>query len=536
MAGEKASATFGVNLDGNAAEVSDETAASLDHLRTSIAGSTDSLKSMSGALRRLKGNTDDVKAAKDDLKKKIAAETAALTSAQIKIQKSGVSLEQLTAKSKKLAEQQEAAKASQRSFGDSAKAIGGPLGELKEKLGGLGELAKLGSSKLGALGLAVGGLAVVVVALTTAVISGAVAFGKWFLSVGDAARSANLLREAVAGSATNAAALGTQVDDLAKRIPLGKDAINDLAVTLAKSNVQGQTLVDTLNAVGQASAAAGDDVGATVKELVERGRISQRFQVNPQELQGKGLGTQFFQEIATELSSKMKVGVKDAQAALFEGRVKLADGAAALRAALEKKFGGINLRKSLSLDVLVMKAKENLREPREGCESRADFTGLQEALRSALRGHRHRGQGLKKVLTLFGEGIVKAFDVGIPLAKQFFQGLVIGALSAYVAYLELSKTIKDTFGKDVFKGAFDGLDIGESTMKALEVAAKGVGVAVALIVTDVKIIATEIGALRKAFKWLVEDLPQTIVSTIGGIELSNPRSVDRRRLHRRDPR
>jgi hypothetical protein len=59
----------------------------------------------------------------------------------------------------------------------------------------------------------------------------------------------------------------------------------------------------------------------------------------------------------------MHVGVEQAKQALFEGRVKLADGAAALRAAVEKKFGGVNLRQMLSL-------REHREEARRGVRQR----------------------------------------------------------------------------------------------------------------------------------------------------------------------
>src|SRR5207253_2963805 len=96
-------ATFAINLEGNAAEVSDETAESLEHLREKVATGQQALRNMSGALRSLRGSTEEVKAAKAALKAKIDAERDAMSAANLTMLKSGATYEQLAAKAKKAA-------------------------------------------------------------------------------------------------------------------------------------------------------------------------------------------------------------------------------------------------------------------------------------------------------------------------------------------------------------------------------------------------------------------------------------------------
>ena len=368
MASEGANqATLSINLEDHVSESAESMADSVEALRDRIAGSEDAIKEMGGALRRLRGTSDEVKTAKGELVAKLQAEKDKISAANLALLKQGTTYDKLSAQTRKLTKDREdlkkktdkdaESKAKDRADAMSAaiRTAGGPVASLKEKLETLRAVTGDSSGAMGLATLAAAGLAAAVIAVAAAAAAGVLALGKLIIAGANAARTANLMREAAAGSASNATALGTQVDALADKIPTARGALNDLAISLAKSGVQGQTLVDTFNAVGQASAALGEDAGAKLRELVERGRLTQRLQVNPLELQGTGVQ---FEDIAKALAKNLKVGVNDARAALFEGRVKLADGAKALRDAVEQKFAGINLRRMLDLNVIAEKFQE----------------------------------------------------------------------------------------------------------------------------------------------------------------------------------
>jgi len=502
-------AKFSVKLDDQVSGSANAAADSLDSLRRRVAEGTDRLKDMAGSLRRLRGSTEEVKAAKDELKAKLNAERDAISAAQLAILKAGSSYEQLTAQSKKLAQEQEklakeqrGATAGLKSATSSAASLKGEVGELNAKAG-----ETPGYMSLAAAGVAA--LATAAIALVTTLAGAAVAFGKFVLASANAARTASLFREAATGSASNAYALGTQIDALAKKVPTAKSALNDLAISLAKSGIQGQTLVDTFNAVGQASAAMGDDAGAKLRELIERGKLTQRFAVNPLELQGTGLQVD---DLAKNLAASMRVGVGEARRALLEGRVKLADGAKALREVVESKFGDLNLRRMLDLNVLSEKFKETLSSLTSGVKLDPLLAGLKKL--SELFGEGTvTGATIKQIVTLLGTGMVKAIAFLLPLAGKFMQGLVVGTLDLLIGFFKLKNAISQAFGSN---DTLKGIDLMSLAFSAGKIAVMGLAAAVTVVAGVVAVGAAQIAAiagavwaLRKPFEWLTERLLTT---------------------------
>src|SRR5207253_894665 len=82
------------------------------------------------------------------------------------------------------------------------------------------------------------------------------------------------------------------------------------AVALSRTRLNGEQIVDTMNLVTQASAAMGDEAGNALKEIVTRGQLVGRLQINPQELFGTGVE---FDDIAKQLATSMNVGIADAR-------------------------------------------------------------------------------------------------------------------------------------------------------------------------------------------------------------------------------
>lgn len=502
---------IGVPVETNAAKAADD----VSGLRDQIARSRDVMKDAAAQMRSLAGKSAEVKAAKDQLKATIDRERASVSTATLGLLKHGTSYEKLADKAKLAGKHQaDFAKATEKAdpkksagaFGALNAAVtkvGGPLASARDRLKAFAEAARESGGGMGIATMAAGGLAAACVALTVALGAGVISLARWALRGADAARSLQLVREASTTSALNAKNLGTQIDALAGKVPTSVAALNDLAASLARSGISGVQAVDTLNAVAQANAAVGDASGAKIREIVERGKLMGRMFLGLRELAGTGLD---FEDVAGALAKDLGVGIKDARAALLEGRVKLGDGAKAMRTAVETKFGGINLRKLMSIEGLTDQISKKFAKMTAGIDlDRAGasvFKFIQIFDESTAT-----GAVLKRAVTAFGSGIVTVIERGTPIAKAFIRGLIIGGLEIYIAYLRVRNTLRDAFtGNETLKGIadwigkIDGLkaatDSGVFVMRAM---AMGVGV----VAAGLALIVAPIVAGHLAFKAFV---------------------------------
>jgi hypothetical protein len=502
-------ASFKIDLETNTADVSAEAAAEMENLRQKIGAGGDAIKQMSSALRALRGNTDEVKDAKKQLQAKIDAMKDSVSGANLVLLKQGTTYEKLAGQARKLADQQKKleeaskleamkkSKADADAMGNALKVTGGPVESLRGRFEQLTKVVSGDGGAMGALTLIGAGLVAALAALAVAAVAVVATFVKFVIVGADAARSMNLMREAATGSAQNAHNLGTQVDALSGKVSTSKEKLNELAVALARTRLSGSAQVDTLNAVGQAAAAMGDDVGNTLKGIITRGQIARRIQINPLELQGTGLK---FQDVAAALATQMKVGVKEAQQALFEGRVKLDDGAKALRTAVEKRFGEINARKLLSLDVQLEKFKERLGSLTADVKLEPLLKGVDE-LAKLFDESTVSGATLKELVTIVGNGIGPAFQAVVPIAKGFMQGLIIAGLDVAIAFLKVKNSITKTFGGgDLLRG----IDVAKLALVSAKTAIYSFAAGLAAIAAVGAIIGVAIIGSIAAIKLLVK--------------------------------
>ncbi len=457
-------AKYSIKFDSNAAQVGRDGASALEQLRQRIGASEIATRGFSDSLKRLKGSSDEVKAAKNDLKAKLDAEKTAISQATLELLKSGTSYAKVTEEHKKLGAEiakgaTEKLKNQNQALGAAVTGVGGPVAALRTKLQALEDV--LGGAN-GATGLltiaaitsvaAIGALAIGVVGLTAR-------FASFVIESGNLLRTQQLTREAFYGNAEDAQRLGNQIDALGRKVPTGRAALNDLGNELAQAGIQGKTLVDTLNAVGQTSAALNDTAGNKIKDLVERGKLSQRFALGRLELQGTGLT---FADVASALARNTKTSIADASQALAQGQVTLGDGAKALRDATEKRFGKVNLAKMLDLDVLKSKFSDTI----GGLTSAVNITPLlQDAsdLEALFDSSTESGRALKELVTSVGGSLVDGIRGAKPVVKEFIEYLVLGALDLQLDYLDLQIQFQDTFGKD----ALNNLDVWQGALKGV---------------------------------------------------------------------
>jgi hypothetical protein len=395
-------ATFVLNLDSNASAVSSKATAEVEELRKKIEQSQVFLKGMQGALRSLKGSSEEMANAKGQLKARIDAEKGALSQANLQLLKHGQLFQ-------KVKQEVDKTKTAEEKLREGIKAAGGPVKDLTEKFDHLKGLLEGTHGKAALLALGFGTLVLGVSALAAGLLDAGFKLGKFIIGSANALRSMNLMREAATGSAENAKNLGTQVDFLSRKVSTSKEKINEIGVALVKSlsggisKASGKAIVDTFAAVTEASAAMGDDVGNTLKGLIERGKMFNRVWMNPQELQGTGLQ---FKDVAGALAKNLGISVTKAKAALFEGRVTLEAGAAALRTAVETQFGKVNAEKLLDVDVQIEKLHEHLVGLSKNVVLEPLLKGMDRVL-SKFDETTVTGQTLQGVFTKIGDAIVK---------------------------------------------------------------------------------------------------------------------------------
>jgi hypothetical protein len=482
MGASDAKATFSIDVGLEGRDETNAYASELEALREKIRGSTDAIKQMSAANRSLRGSTDEVKGAKAELKSRLDAERDAVSRANLALLKHGTTYEKLAEQERRAAKAKTEADAEMKASAAKMKtaleeekkkadalaeslklkkaeegrarldamkngvaAAGGPVEALSGKFGTLKGILGGGSAVMGATALGVAALAAAVVGFTVAVVAGTVAFAKWVLEAGNAARAMGLVREAMSGSEKNASALGSQIDLLATKVPIAKAELNALASettrSLSGTMVSGQGIVDTFNAVAVASAAAGDSVGKTFGDIIEQGKRFGRIQLTAPQLQGSRVK---FQDVAGELAKQTKVGLKEAMAALAEGRVEVNAGAAAIRAAVEKQFGAVNAKKMLDLDTIALKFHEHLADLTRGVNLEPVLRAL-DRLSSLFSTSTVTGSAMKTLVTTLGNVLVGGAAKGTDLVTFAIKQLVIWALKLEIAFLKSRRALMAAF-------------------------------------------------------------------------------------------
>lgn len=468
-----------------------QAAGDVQALSDAVAQSKDKIKDAATQLRNLRGSTDEVKAAKDQLKSVLDQEKSALNDATLKLLKHGTSADKVAADAKKLAKGESDAAAAAKAQGDAMK----KASEDAKKLGdGLKKnLSADSAQNLDLIKAAALGVASALIAVGVAAAAGLVSLAKWIFTSADAARSLSLVREAAAGTKADADALGMQIDILAGKVATSKEKLTELGVALRKANLGGQTYVDTLNAVAQANEALGDSAGSKIREIIERGRLMGTMGINPLELQGTGLR---FQEVAEALSKSMGVSVQKATEALYSGRVKLADGAAAIRKAIEDRLGDINLRKMFSLENIGDTLKKQTAKLSSGVNIEPAIRAFKKLFDMFDPDSSATGGALKRIVTALGNGMVGAIEKSIPFVEKLVRNIVVGGLKAYIGWLKVKNAFKDTFKDSEALKNFDAVNAALKVMSfwltSAEYLLRGLAVGVVTAIGAIALVAVAI--------------------------------------------
>jgi hypothetical protein len=486
--GKTATFTVKIAADGSQA---DKAAKDLDRLKVAIGGSKDKIEEYRIALRALKGTDDAVKASREALKAKIDLERDAIGRNNIAMRKAQTVLETLKKKT-------DAVKASTGDFAKAVGKVGGPVADATEKLSGFKEVLGLVTSPTVALGVAA---AVAALGVTAAFIDGAVAVAKFVAESANALRAMGLMREAATGSAQNAYNLGTVIDSLSDKLATPKERLNELATGMARalgqSKVSGQGIEDTFEAVARASDAMGDATGAALQSIIDRGKLWGRTGIGRFELQPHGLK---FEDVAGALAKNLKIGLQQAEYQLLTGTAKVDAVAKALKDSVNKRFGEVNSKKLLDLNVIFQKFHENL----AGLAKNVNLEPVLKALKQTadlFSDTTSTGHSLMVAITAIGTALGVVAKDGTPLMVSAVEHLILGfivavnwTLKAVLAFYQLKDSL--TAGRGEMAVLQTGLIIIAAAAGLTALAVLAVGAALGVVVG---LAAAFVGSIGLAF-------------------------------------
>ena len=426
-------ARFAIELDVKGQKESESLADALARLKSQMQADMAGINELQAALKRLQVGGSTNTAVFKQLRDQLATKKASLASAQEAYVKLGGSFGNIKQAATESARGFAGTGASIRQLAAAAGETDGPLGNMIRAFGKL----KMGGT-VGVILAIVG----TVLLLMTGVAAATVALTRFALVSADAARSQRLFLEAATGGRVAADALTTTLDNVAGRVAMAHGQLEELALSLARSGLEGRALDAALSAVATTSTVMGQAAGSALQSIAERARQTRRFVLGAFDLQGTGLK---LADVTTALAKRFNVSFGAAQAALQNGTVRIEDGLEALDAAVQAKFGKIARAQLLAFSFQMQKAHENVSRLFAGVNIEPFLEALHDVL-SVLEQSTITGRALRAMAeTALNPLLAELAKLG-PIAKAFFQGMVIGALFIIVAVLRLRQVFADAFG------------------------------------------------------------------------------------------
>lgn len=378
------------------------------------------------------------------------------------------------------------------------------------------------AKRIDATRMAMVGAAGAAAALAVTIAGAAVAVAGFGLSAAGAARDARILADAL----TRSEALGKEFDavvtQLAARVPMARGQIADLARELNLMRLGRRDMQAGLTAIAITTSAIGNAAGNVIKGVVQSSAAMRRFTLGArnmwgeyQGLAGSGLSSM---DVLSQLAKQLGVGVGEVEKRLRLGQIKLKDGLRALEAASQARFGKTIQAQMLSVNTQFAKARENLAGMVSGVDLGPALSGFKEML-SIFDESTAAGAALKTLLNVGLGGLSRALGVLLPLGKDFFLEMMIGALEMYLAVRPIARQIRDWIAP--FLTAENAATAGKVAVYALAAAfgllAVGAVAAVAAIVLPLAIATIAVWKFWSAVKGAWGSLSETGKDIAGAI-------------------
>jgi hypothetical protein len=357
---------------------------------------------------------------------------------------------------------------------EGADATGSPLG------GMISQFQNLKSLGPAAIYVAIA-IALVAVATGFAIVIGkALAFA---MAMSNAARSARLLREANASNLVTADNLKNVTLAVMNKTDAQEEAVASLAAEYSRLGLTLLGVKSATSSITIATQVMGQQVGGTIKGLIDRATLGKRFWLNALDLRGTGLA---FKDVAKALAKNMKIAVGAAESALRDGRVQLDDGVKALDDAMEARFGGIARKQMLALPVQMERIKKNLGAIFSGL----DLEPFLEKLDSAIGMFKETevvGKALKQAVTAIFQPLANSAGDTMPILEGFILGVTIGLQKLVITGLKVAIAFKRIWGDSTLLKNIDLVQVGVYAGIAAFTLFAGVMVGLALILGTVAV-------------------------------------------------
>jgi hypothetical protein len=398
MAGEDTSATWAVNLVDGTSQAAETAAAALKKLKNEINADKKALADMQRAMKDLQGGTSVNIAQFRELKAKIDAKQQSIATATSSYLNLGGTFGDLKRKSRPAHD----------AFGElkkQAEGVGGPISDLVGRFDKLKGLLAGGALAAGALAIAAAMLAVAAAAAYATA-----ALLKYGIAQAGARRMEGLRLEGLTKMrnwwgipAGNAKEMQGAIDKISDSTTLGRDKLEAYTAKLYQMGLRGENLTLALEGTAIKAAVLGDEAGNTFAQWA-------------------------------------------AGAALAGGSVKR------LTDDVKARFGGIAARQVLDLGVQMDKLHANFARLFDGLNLEGLLKGFREVT-SLFSQSTITGRALKAVVEGIFQPMIDSIATVGPVVRRFFQGIVIGALMAGIAVLQVRNWFKRTFGdKSIFAG------------------------------------------------------------------------------------
>jgi hypothetical protein len=395
---DNTTSTFSVDLKDGTSGPAMSAANALKQLRGQLDEDTKALAAMQRAMKNLQGGTSVNVQQFRALKAQIDAKKQSIAQAQSSILSLGGSLDKASSKGGKMTSLLE-------QLTKQAQGMPGPMGGVVGRLESLRGLVAGGAIALGLIAI-VAALA----ALTVAALATAAALLKYGVAQADARRSELLrlegltkLRFLYQATAGNAGEMQKALDQVAAGSAVGRGQLAKYNEQLYRMGLRGQNLTHALE-------------GVAIKLQV----------------QGEAAASSF-------------AGWAAGAARTGHSVKKLADD-------VKARLGGIAAKQMLSLDVQTQKLSESFSALFYDLKIEGFLKALQ-MVTQLFSQNTATGRALKVLVETIFQPMVNAMETAGPIAKRFFQGLVIGALAITIGILTVRNWFKRTFGdSEILKG------------------------------------------------------------------------------------
>lgn len=300
-----------------------------------------------------------------------------------------------------------------------------------------------------------------VMALALLAVAAAVSFIGFALASADAARSAHLLDVAAAGSVAQGHELIAVVSQLARRVPLARAKLDEMAKSLIDAKLAGRDMQLALEAVATVASARGPQAASAIEAIAKQSAGLRRFVLGARDMRGEFLslvGTGIkASDVYQAVAQTLGITVAAAQQKVLSGTISLKKGMEILATVAKNKFGATLAGQMISLSTQMDKAKENFGLLFSGININKFLVAL-EKVTSLLSQDTYTGFALKEVLSSAMTGFFDAASVAMPYIRAGLIGIAIGVLTVYLHFLKAKKAVGELADKLGLGNATKGID------------------------------------------------------------------------------